>query len=109
MPILRTRRGNCDGGIPGQGILRHCKGVRCSSDLRERRKLHIMDMPTALKKREQFRLQWMSMMFEGTDGWIVVSRNGSHAEPKSLLREIIGPDEIRLQGARTTAETSSTQ
>lgn len=59
-------------------------------------KLHLMDMPTALRKREQFRLQWMSMMFEGDDGWILVSRNGSHAEPQSLLREIIGPDGIRL-------------
>lgn len=67
-------------------VLTYASGVR----------LHLMDMPTAIRKRQQFRLQWMSMMFEGTDGWIVVSRNGSHAEPKSLLREVIGPDEIRL-------------
>lgn len=60
-------------------------------------KLHLMDMPTAVRKREQFRLQWMSMLFEGTDGWVLVSRNGMHAEPKSLLREVIGPDEIRLE------------
>lgn len=58
--------------------------------------LHLMDMPTALKKRKQFRLQWMSMMFEGDEGWVVVSRNGMHAEPQSLLREVIGPDEMRL-------------
>lgn len=59
-------------------------------------KLHLMDMPTAIKKRTQFRLQWMSMLFEGTEGWVLVSRNGMHAEPKSLLREVIGPNEIRL-------------
>jgi predicted dehydrogenase len=58
--------------------------------------LHLMDMPTAVKKREQFRLQWMSMLFEGTDGWLLVSRNGMHAEPKSLLRETFGSGDSRL-------------
>jgi predicted dehydrogenase len=58
--------------------------------------LHLMDMPTAKKKRRQFDLQWMTMLFEGSDGWILVSRNGMIAEPQSLLREVIGPDEIRL-------------
>jgi hypothetical protein len=59
--------------------------------------LHLMDMPTAIKKRPQFKLQWMTMLFEGSDGWILVSRNGMQAEPQSLLREVIGPNEIRLQ------------
>jgi predicted dehydrogenase len=58
--------------------------------------LHLMDMPTAIKKREQFKLQWMTMLFEGSEGWILVSRNGLRAEPQSLLREVIGPNEIRL-------------
>jgi predicted dehydrogenase len=60
-------------------------------------KLELMDMPTAkAKKPRQFSLQWMSMLFEGSDGWVLVSRNGLHAEPKSLLREVIGPNEIKL-------------
>lgn len=60
-------------------------------------KLHLMDMPTALRKRQQFRLQWMAMLFEGDEGWIYVSRNGLHAHPASLLREVIGPNERQVE------------
>ncbi len=34
--------------------------------------------------------------FEGTDGWVWVNRGAIDAEPKSLLKEQFGPDEIRL-------------
>jgi len=36
--------------------------------------------------------------FEGTDGWIFIHVHGGNleAEPKSLLREQVGPDEIQL-------------
>ena len=34
--------------------------------------------------------------FEGTDGWIHVTRSSIDAEPKSLLRSVIGPNEIHL-------------
>ncbi|MHB0960324.1 MAG: Gfo/Idh/MocA family protein [Pirellulaceae bacterium] len=34
--------------------------------------------------------------FEGTDGWVWVTRGSLDAEPKSLRKEQIGPDEIRL-------------
>jgi predicted dehydrogenase len=59
-----------------------------------------MDMPTALKRAWQFRLHWMSMLFTGTEGWIHVSRDSFHADPPSLAREVIGPDEIRLPFSR---------
>ncbi|RPI28877.1 MAG: gfo/Idh/MocA family oxidoreductase [Acidobacteria bacterium] len=38
------------------------------------------------------------LKFEGTDGWIFIHIHGGNleAEPKSLLREIVGPDEIQL-------------
>lgn len=38
------------------------------------------------------------LKFEGTDGWIFIHIHGGNleAEPKSLLREQIGPDEIQL-------------
>ncbi len=36
------------------------------------------------------------LRFEGTEGWIEVSREELNAEPKSLLTSRIGPDEIRL-------------
>ncbi|MBW7988656.1 MAG: Gfo/Idh/MocA family oxidoreductase [Planctomycetes bacterium] len=34
--------------------------------------------------------------FEGTQGWVDVTRNKINAEPKSLLTSVIGPDEIHL-------------
>ncbi|UCG57408.1 MAG: Gfo/Idh/MocA family oxidoreductase [Phycisphaerales bacterium] len=36
------------------------------------------------------------ILFMGTEGWVIVSRRGIDAHPKSLLKETIGPDEIRL-------------
>jgi predicted dehydrogenase len=59
-------------------------------------KLIHMDMPTAVKRAWQFRLQWMSMLFEGTEGWIHVSRNSFHCHPESLARLVIGPNEKRV-------------
>ena len=34
--------------------------------------------------------------FKGTEGWVWVNRGAIEAEPKSLLTETFGPDEIRL-------------
>ncbi len=36
------------------------------------------------------------VMFLGTEGWVHVDRSRLDAEPKSLLKATIGPDEIRL-------------
>lgn len=38
--------------------------------------------------------------FEGSEGWINVTRGKIDAEPKSLLEEKIGPDEERLYNSR---------
>ncbi len=37
-----------------------------------------------------------SVRFEGSDGWVFVSRYAIDANPKSLLRDTIKPEEIRL-------------
>ena len=42
--------------------------------------------------------------FEGTDGWVWVNRGGLEAEPKSLLREQFGPNEIRLPLSKSHQE-----
>jgi predicted dehydrogenase len=34
--------------------------------------------------------------FEGTEGWVFVKRGAIDANPKSLLSEVIGPDEVHL-------------
>lgn len=38
----------------------------------------------------------MGAHFIGTEGWVHVNRRGLDAEPKSLLREVFGPNEIHL-------------
>ena len=38
--------------------------------------------------------------FEGSEGWVFVTRGKIDAEPKSLLKEKIGPDEINLYNSR---------
>jgi len=60
-------------------------------------KLIHMDMPTAMKRApEQFSLNWMGMLFQGTDGWVYVSRAGIHARPESILRQPFGPNDVRF-------------
>ena len=38
----------------------------------------------------------MGILFEGSKGWVYVARGFIDAEPKSLLKTIIGPNEIQL-------------
>lgn len=38
-----------------------------------------------------------SVRFEGTEGWVYATRDGIVSGPDSLVREVIGPDEIRLE------------
>ncbi len=45
-----------------------------------------------------------STKFIGSDGWVRVTRAGIDAEPKSLLREPIAPDEIHLDEDRTAID-----
>ena len=38
----------------------------------------------------------VGILFIGSDGWVVVSRGGIDAEPKSLLQETFDSSEVRL-------------
>jgi predicted dehydrogenase len=55
-----------------------------------------MDMPTAKKRAKQFGLAWMGSLYQGTEGWIYVSRQGVYAQPESLLKLVIGPEKIQV-------------
>ena len=60
-------------------------------------KLVYLDHMTARKRISQFNVpNSMAILFEGTEGWVYVSRGYLDAEPKSLLKTIIGPNEIQL-------------
>ena len=56
-----------------------------------------MDLVTARKRAEQFRLRnYMASVLFGTEGWIYVSRQGMQTNPESLMRTVIGPNEVRV-------------
>jgi len=56
-----------------------------------------MDLVTARKRAEQFRIRnYMASVIFGTEGWIYVSRRGMQTHPESLMRTVIGPNEIKV-------------
>ncbi len=59
-------------------------------------KLLHMDHGTARKRFPQLRGHAMGMLFIGSEGWVHVKRGYINAQPESLLKTVIGPDEIRL-------------
>jgi myo-inositol 2-dehydrogenase / D-chiro-inositol 1-dehydrogenase len=83
-------------------------------------KLLHLDHITARKKIPQFDVRSsMGMLFEGTEGWIYVARGFMDAYPKSLMNEVIGPNDFKLpfsndhkrnflDAARTGSATIST-
>jgi hypothetical protein len=55
------------------------------------------DSRTALARAEQFAMhRGEGILFIGSDGWVFVSRDLIAAEPKALLLERIGANEVRL-------------
>ena len=61
-------------------------------------KLIHMDMPTALKRAEQFKIHWMGVLFQGSDGWIYVCREIMKTNPDSLIRYKFSASDKRLPG-----------
>jgi predicted dehydrogenase len=60
-----------------------------------------MDRVTALQKAPQFDLHYGNgILFLGDAGWVFVCRDLIDASPKSLLGEVIGPEEIQLYRSR---------
>jgi predicted dehydrogenase len=60
-------------------------------------KLRYIDHISARKQIPRFNVpNSMGILFEGNKGWVYVARGYIDAEPKSLLKTIIGPDEIQL-------------
>jgi predicted dehydrogenase len=60
-------------------------------------KLVHIDHISAREKIPQFNIpNSMGILFQGSEGWVYVARGYIDAEPKSLLRMVIGPGEIQL-------------
>lgn len=55
-----------------------------------------MDNDSAAKHPEQIPGFSQGILFKGDDGWVFVNRGRLDANPKSLLAETIGPNEVRL-------------
>jgi hypothetical protein len=54
------------------------------------------DRATALRRAWQFKMIGMGVLFQGSQGWIAVSRQGMEAYPQSLKTARLGSDDIRL-------------
>ncbi len=55
------------------------------------------DTKTALGLAPQMSIRHgVGVLFLGTEGWVFVERGTIEAEPRSLLKEVIGPNEIQL-------------
>ncbi len=59
-------------------------------------KLIYTDHISARKNYPEYKMPIMGVLFQGTEGWISVSRQSIEAYPKSVLTSVITPDEIRL-------------
>jgi len=65
-------------------------------------KMLLMDLVTARKRFWQFQLGEsvrgvsVGLILIGTEGWIWVSRVGMQTQPASLMRTVIGPNDIRV-------------
>jgi predicted dehydrogenase len=55
-----------------------------------------MDLSTAKRKYEQFRMGAMASCFVGSKGWVWVAREGVRTHPDSLMRAFIGPGDVRV-------------
>jgi predicted dehydrogenase len=88
------------GDFPAQGFYDTARHYEVEQSYRNGAKLIHMDAHTALKRAWQFGLQWMGILFEGSEGWVYVSRGFIEAEPKSLLKTTFGPSDIRLPVSR---------
>jgi predicted dehydrogenase len=60
-------------------------------------KLIHLDYKTSRERALQFQHNYgCAILFIGTDGWVLVGREGTWAEPAFILKSAIGPNEIRL-------------
>jgi hypothetical protein len=80
------------GMIPREGLYTAIANWSVRSRYSSGVTMHFMDDHTDLTK------------FIGTEGWVAVSRAGLDAEPKSLLKSPIGPNEIRLHESKNHAQ-----
>jgi hypothetical protein len=65
---------------------------------------HMMDLPTARWRFPQFQYgrneqRGYGDVLIGSEGWIFVSRESVQTHPESLMRTVIGPNEIRLRSS----------
>jgi len=85
------------GSIPDQGLFDTFQYFEVEHTYASGVKLLHLDHITARKKIKQFDTRnSMGMLFEGTEGWIYVARGFIDAYPKSILKTVIGPNEIKL-------------
>ncbi len=85
------------GTIPNEGLFDTFQHFEVEHTYANGVKLLHLDHGTARQKVKQFDVRSsMGILFEGSEGWIYVARGYIDAEPKSILKTVIGPNEIKL-------------
>lgn len=84
------------GEFPAEGLYDTAQHWEIEHNYANGIKMIHMDMDTAKTKMPQFSLHWMGILFLGSDGWIYTARGFFASEPKDLLREKLGANDIRL-------------
>jgi predicted dehydrogenase len=84
------------GQIPGNGLYDTYIDWEAIHTYPNGVKLIHMDFRTAIRKEPLYKHTSMGMLFVGSEGWILVKRGYIDAHPRSLLRTVIGPNEIQL-------------
>lgn len=85
------------GTIPGSGIYDTFRRFEVHQKYANGVNMIHIDHISAMDKFPRFDVKnSMGVLFEGSEGWVYVARGFMDAHPKSLMREVIGPNKFKL-------------
>jgi predicted dehydrogenase len=85
------------GTIPAEGLFDTFQTFEVEHTYAGGVRLLHLDHRTARRRFPPFDVEAsMGILFEGTGGWIYVARGFLDAQPRSILRSIVGPNETKL-------------
>jgi len=85
------------GSVPDEGIFDTIQYFEAEHIYPNGKKLIHIDHRSAADRFPQFNVEpSMALLIQGSEGWVYVARGYMDAEPKALLRTVIGPNDLRL-------------
>ncbi len=90
---MLPKDGLCDTPLTWRVVHRYANGVNMIHMDMTRT---VLEFPQFTEAATTLQIPGCGVLFIGTEGWVIVSRGGIDANPKSLLQETFGSDEIHL-------------